>query len=67
MILKAHEAGGKLFMGDDVNVENIPRHMSGVGIYPNPVVNLAGACAASIPPGIWPLKTKSSHRHILRT
>jgi len=29
-------------MGDRVEVENIPLHMSGVGIYQNPVYNLAG-------------------------
>jgi len=32
----------KPFMGDRVEVENIPLHMSGVGIYQNPVYNLAG-------------------------
>ena len=30
------------FMGDRVQVENIPLHMSGVGIYPNPLHQYAG-------------------------
>ncbi len=29
---------GKAFMGDDVNVENVPRHMSGVAIYPGNLI-----------------------------
>jgi len=33
---------GKPFMGDDVQVNDIPRHMSGVGVYPNPIYNFAG-------------------------
>lgn len=30
------------FMGDRVQVENIPLHMSGVGVYPNPLHEYAG-------------------------
>lgn len=33
---------GRKFMGDRVQVENIPLHMSGVGIYPNPLHQYAG-------------------------
>jgi FkbM family methyltransferase len=33
---------GKPFMGDRVEVENIPLHMSGVGFYPNPLHAYAG-------------------------
>lgn len=33
---------GKPFMGDRVQVENIPLHMSGVGVYPNPLHAYAG-------------------------
>lgn len=33
---------GKRFMGDRVQVENIPLHMSGVGIYPSPLHAYAG-------------------------
>ncbi len=32
----------KPFMGDRVEVENIPLHMSGVGVYQNPIYLLAG-------------------------
>lgn len=32
----------KPFMGDRVEVKDIPLHMSGVGVYPNPVYELAG-------------------------
>jgi FkbM family methyltransferase len=35
-------ASGKPFMGDRVQVEDIPLHMSGVGIYPNPLHQWAG-------------------------
>ncbi len=35
-------ASGKAFMGDDVRVEGIPRHMSGVAVYQNPIHKLAG-------------------------
>jgi hypothetical protein len=37
-----YKACGKRFMGDRVQVENIPLHMSGVGIYPNPLHAYAG-------------------------
>lgn len=37
-----HKRGGKPFSGDRVQVENIPLHMSGVGIYPNPLHAFAG-------------------------
>ena len=33
---------GKLFMGDYVKVDQIPVHMSGVGVYPNPLHAHAG-------------------------
>lgn len=36
------QPSGKRFMGDRVQVENIPLHMSGVGIYPNPLHAYAG-------------------------
>lgn len=35
-------AGKKPFMGDRVEVNDIPLHMSGVGVYQNPVYQLAG-------------------------
>jgi FkbM family methyltransferase len=41
-IVEAHTRGGKPFMGDRVEVEDIPLHMSGVGVYPNPIYILAG-------------------------
>ena len=37
-----YRKAGKLFMGDRVQVNDIPLHMSGVGIYPNPLHNHAG-------------------------
>jgi FkbM family methyltransferase len=39
---EAYERCGKKFMGDRVQVEDIPLHMSGVGIYPNPLHAFAG-------------------------
>jgi FkbM family methyltransferase len=33
---------GKAFLGDRVEVEDVPLHMSGVGIYQNPIYMLAG-------------------------
>ena len=47
LIEQEYLASGKLFMGDRVEVEQIPLHMSGVGIYPNPIYEYAGeACRA---------------------
>jgi FkbM family methyltransferase len=37
-----YRRAGKPFMGDRVEVEDIPLHMSGVGIYQNPIYLLAG-------------------------
>jgi hypothetical protein len=37
-----YKRAGKPFMGDRVEVEDIPLHMSGVGIYQNPIYMLAG-------------------------
>ncbi len=37
-----YKRAGKPFMGDRVQVEDIPLHMSGVGIYQNPIYMLAG-------------------------
>jgi hypothetical protein len=37
-----YKRSGKPFMGDKVQVGNIPVHMSGVGIYPNPLHQYAG-------------------------
>jgi FkbM family methyltransferase len=39
---KEYFACNKLFMGDRVEVGDIPLHMSGVGIYPNPLHRYAG-------------------------
>lgn len=39
---REYEACGKKFMGDRVQVEKVPLHMSGVGIYPNPLHMYAG-------------------------
>jgi len=36
-------AGRKPFMGDRVEVDNVPLHMSGIGFYPNPLHQYAGA------------------------
>jgi FkbM family methyltransferase len=41
-IEKAYLDAGKPFMGDRVQVENIPLHMSGIGIYPLPLHAYAG-------------------------
>jgi hypothetical protein len=38
----AYKRGGRPFMGDRVEVGDIPLHMSGVGVYQNPVYLLAG-------------------------
>lgn len=32
----------KKFMGDRVEVKDVPLHMSGIGVYPNPIYNFAG-------------------------
>jgi FkbM family methyltransferase len=44
----AYQRGGKPFMGEKVDLgekrPDVPIHMSGVGIYPNPIVNHAGEC-----------------------
>ena len=46
-IVEEHTRSGKHFLGDRVEVGDIPLHMSGVGIYPNPLVLHAGeACRA---------------------
>lgn len=37
-----YHSGQRPFMGDRVQVEDIPLHMSGVGIYPNPLHAYAG-------------------------
>lgn len=37
-----YERAGKSFMGDDVNVADIPRHLSGVAIYPGQMSRHAG-------------------------
>lgn len=42
MIVEAHKLSGKPFMGDRVEVEDIPLHMSGIGVYPNPIHAIAG-------------------------
>src|SRR6266446_3600432 len=34
----------KRFMGDHVQVENVPPHMSGVGVYASPLSKYAGVC-----------------------
>lgn len=41
-IAAEYARGGRPFMGDRVQVENIPLHMSGVGIYPNPLHQYSG-------------------------
>lgn len=41
-IANEYKSANKPFMGDRVQVENIPLHMSGVGIYPNPLHQFAG-------------------------
>lgn len=33
---------GKRFMGDRVQVENVPLHMSGIGVYPSPLSSFSG-------------------------
>ena len=45
---EAYQLGKKPFMGEKVDLgqarPDVPIHMSGVGIYPNPIVNYAGEC-----------------------
>ena len=42
MIVQEYATCGKPFLGDRVQVNDIPLHMSGVGIYPNPLHRYAG-------------------------
>lgn len=37
-----YRRGRKPFMGDRVEVENVPLHMSGIGVYQNPIYQKAG-------------------------
>ena len=56
----------KPFMGDRVEVENIPLHMSGVGVYPNPLHAWAGeAYRAADEAWIWQAGIRSCHKRIL--
>src|SRR6516165_554848 len=47
MIEEEYLKAGKAFMGDHVQVGEIPEHMSGVGVYMNPIYALAGEALRS--------------------